>query len=203
MHTTVREANDRGYRCIVPGDCCASYFPEFHAAGLAMIKAQGGIFGWVSDSRACSPRCQLSAANSIATLKGATTMTDDTKPALVDARRLERVLRFRHQHPRQPAGADRPAALRAEDARRPGVRAHPPGGRADDGAVDAVLRVARLPARAAHRPHRRLRAAVGHQRAAHVRRRVRDHAADHAQDRRPGQGLGSRARPGCSSRASC
>ena len=51
VHTTVREANDRGYRCIVPGDCCASYFPEFHEIGLAMIKAQGGIFGWVSDSR--------------------------------------------------------------------------------------------------------------------------------------------------------
>jgi nicotinamidase-related amidase len=50
VHTTVREANDRGYRCIVPGDCCASYFPEFHAIGLRMIKAQGGIFGWVSDS---------------------------------------------------------------------------------------------------------------------------------------------------------
>lgn len=50
VHTTVREANDRGYRCIVPGDCCASYFPEFHATGLRMIKAQGGIFGWVSDS---------------------------------------------------------------------------------------------------------------------------------------------------------
>lgn len=51
VHTTVREANDRGYRCIVPGDCCASYFPEFHEVGLRMIKAQGGIFGWVSDSR--------------------------------------------------------------------------------------------------------------------------------------------------------
>ena len=50
VHTTVREANDRGYRCIVPGDCCASYFPEFHEVGLRMIKAQGGIFGWVSDS---------------------------------------------------------------------------------------------------------------------------------------------------------
>jgi nicotinamidase-related amidase len=50
VHTTVREANDRGYRCIVPGDCCGSYFPEFHEAGLAMIKAQGGIFGWVTDS---------------------------------------------------------------------------------------------------------------------------------------------------------
>ena len=48
VNTTVREANDRGFRCIVLSDCCASYFPEFHAAGLAMIKAQGGIFGWVS-----------------------------------------------------------------------------------------------------------------------------------------------------------
>lgn len=52
VNTTVREANDRGYRCIVLGDCCASYFPEFHDMGLKMIKAQGGIFGWVSDSRA-------------------------------------------------------------------------------------------------------------------------------------------------------
>ena len=51
VNTTVREANDRGYRCIVLGDCCASYFPQFHEAGLAMIKAQGGIFGWVSNSR--------------------------------------------------------------------------------------------------------------------------------------------------------
>jgi nicotinamidase-related amidase len=50
VNTTVREANDRGYRCIVLADCCASYFPEFHAAGLAMVKAQGGIFGWVSQS---------------------------------------------------------------------------------------------------------------------------------------------------------
>jgi nicotinamidase-related amidase len=51
VHTTVREANDRGYRCIVPSDCCGSYFPEFHEMGLRMIKAQGGIFGWVSDSQ--------------------------------------------------------------------------------------------------------------------------------------------------------
>ncbi|MCK8787537.1 cysteine hydrolase [Roseomonas sp. NAR14] len=54
VHTTVREANDRGYRCVVLADCCASYFPEFHAAALAMVKAQGGerggIFGWVSAS---------------------------------------------------------------------------------------------------------------------------------------------------------
>jgi len=51
VNTTVREANDRGYRCVVLADCCASYFPQFHEMGLAMIKAQGGIFGWVSGSK--------------------------------------------------------------------------------------------------------------------------------------------------------
>jgi len=50
VHTTVREANERGYRCVVPGDCCGSYFPEFHDIGLRVISAQGGIFGWVTDS---------------------------------------------------------------------------------------------------------------------------------------------------------
>ena len=49
--TTVREANDRGYECVVLSDCVGSYFHEFHVAALAMIKAQGGIFGWVSDSK--------------------------------------------------------------------------------------------------------------------------------------------------------
>jgi nicotinamidase-related amidase len=51
VNTTVREANDRGFRCIVLSDCCASYFPEFHDVGLRMIKAQGGIFGLVSASK--------------------------------------------------------------------------------------------------------------------------------------------------------
>ena len=50
VHTTVREANDRGYECVVLSDCVGSYFPEFHRVALEMIKAQGGIFGWVSDS---------------------------------------------------------------------------------------------------------------------------------------------------------
>jgi len=50
VNTTVREANDRGYDCLVPEDCVGSYFPEFQTMGLKMIKAQGGIFGWVSDS---------------------------------------------------------------------------------------------------------------------------------------------------------
>ena len=52
VHTTIREANDRGYHCVALADACASYFPEFHRVGLEMIKAQGGIFGWVSSSAA-------------------------------------------------------------------------------------------------------------------------------------------------------
>jgi len=50
VHTTVREANDRGYECLVLADCVGSYFPEFQRVGLQMIAAQGGIFGWVADS---------------------------------------------------------------------------------------------------------------------------------------------------------
>jgi len=50
VHTTVREANDRGFECVVLSDCSASYFPEFHRIGLEMIKAQGAIFGWVATS---------------------------------------------------------------------------------------------------------------------------------------------------------
>lgn len=50
VHTTVREANDRGYECLVLSDCVGSYFPDFQRHGLAMIAAQGGIFGWVAPS---------------------------------------------------------------------------------------------------------------------------------------------------------
>lgn len=50
VHTTVREANDRGFECLVVSDAVASYFPEFHRAALDMITAQGGIFGWVTDA---------------------------------------------------------------------------------------------------------------------------------------------------------
>ncbi len=50
VNTTAREANDRGYEIIVPEDCTDSYFPEFKTATLDMIKAQGAIVGWVSNS---------------------------------------------------------------------------------------------------------------------------------------------------------
>jgi nicotinamidase-related amidase len=52
VQTTVREANDRGYDVCVLSDAVGSYFPEFQRVALEMIKAQGGIFGWVSDSAA-------------------------------------------------------------------------------------------------------------------------------------------------------
>jgi nicotinamidase-related amidase len=52
VHTTVREANDRGYDCLVLSDCVGSYFPEFQRVGLEMVAAQGGIFGWVAPSNA-------------------------------------------------------------------------------------------------------------------------------------------------------
>mgnify|MGYP000396756458 CR=1 FL=1 len=50
VQTTAREANDRGYELVIPADCCASYFPEFHRITLEMIQAQGAIVGWVSDA---------------------------------------------------------------------------------------------------------------------------------------------------------
>jgi nicotinamidase-related amidase len=66
VNTTVREANDRGYRCVVLADGCASYFPEFHEMGLKMIKAQGGIFGWVSDSAAILKALTPETSNTLA-----------------------------------------------------------------------------------------------------------------------------------------
>jgi nicotinamidase-related amidase len=48
VQTTLREANDRGYECLLVEDATASYFPEFKAATLAMVRAQGGIVGWTA-----------------------------------------------------------------------------------------------------------------------------------------------------------
>jgi nicotinamidase-related amidase len=66
VSTTVREANDRGYRCLVLADGCASYFPDFHEMGLSMIKAQGGIFGWVGQSAAVLEAMKLVIPNKLA-----------------------------------------------------------------------------------------------------------------------------------------
>ena len=50
VHTTMREANDRGYECLLVEDATESYFPEFKVATLAMITAQNGIVGWTAPS---------------------------------------------------------------------------------------------------------------------------------------------------------
>ena len=52
VQTSMREANDRGYACLLVEDGTESYFPEFKAATLAMIVAQGGIVGWHASSEA-------------------------------------------------------------------------------------------------------------------------------------------------------
>ena len=48
VQTSMREANDRGFDCLLVTDATESYFPEFKAATIAMITAQGGIVGWAA-----------------------------------------------------------------------------------------------------------------------------------------------------------
>lgn len=52
VQTTMREANDRGYECLLAEDATESYFPHFKAATLAMIRAQGAIVGWTAMTEA-------------------------------------------------------------------------------------------------------------------------------------------------------
>jgi len=52
VQTTMREANDRGYDSLLLEDCTESYFPQFKAATLEMVAAQGAIVGWTASSSA-------------------------------------------------------------------------------------------------------------------------------------------------------
>lgn len=51
VQTSMREANDRGYDCLLLEDCTESYFPEFKTAAVEMMHAQGAIVGWTAQSR--------------------------------------------------------------------------------------------------------------------------------------------------------
>lgn len=51
VQTTMREANDRGYECLLVEDATESYFPEFKHATIEMIRAQGGIVGWTATTQ--------------------------------------------------------------------------------------------------------------------------------------------------------
>lgn len=52
VHSTLREANDRGYECLLLADCCATGEPALHEAAVRMVKVEGGVFGSVADSNA-------------------------------------------------------------------------------------------------------------------------------------------------------
>ena len=45
VHTTMREANDRGYDCLLVEDCCAASEEKLHQAAVEMVRTEGGIFG--------------------------------------------------------------------------------------------------------------------------------------------------------------
>jgi nicotinamidase-related amidase len=63
VQTSMREANDRGYECLLVEDATESYFPEFKAAAIEMIVAQGGIVGWVTSLAALEEAVTMEAAD--------------------------------------------------------------------------------------------------------------------------------------------
>ena len=64
VQTSMREANDRGYECLIVEDATASYFPEFKRAALQMLVAQGAIVGWKTPSKALLAALPASAVKS-------------------------------------------------------------------------------------------------------------------------------------------
>ena len=142
VNTTVREANDRGYECVVVEDCVGSYFPEFQEMGLRMIKAQGGIFGWVASSDAVIAALPATGGSRRDAMK-----TAADRAALVGSRRLERLFRPVHQCRAERDRADRVVPARRQPAGRHRLRPDPAGARHRLAARQSLLRLSRLAAR--------------------------------------------------------
>lgn len=66
VQTTMREANDRGYECLMVEDCTESYFPEFKQSTLEMVRAQGGIVGWTAPAAAVIDALEAASTAAIA-----------------------------------------------------------------------------------------------------------------------------------------
>ena len=52
VHSTLREAVDRGFHCLTVADCCAAFDPRLHEASLALVQGEGHLFGWIADAAA-------------------------------------------------------------------------------------------------------------------------------------------------------
>jgi nicotinamidase-related amidase len=63
VQTSMREANDRGFECLLATDATESYFAEFKAATVDMIHAQGGIVGWTAPTAAVAEALAAATAN--------------------------------------------------------------------------------------------------------------------------------------------
>ena len=146
VNTTVREANDRGYDCLVVEDCVGSYFPQFPRNGVGDDQSARRDLRLGRDVVRRHRRARAAGGRTV------TAAAAGTGTEALGVRRLERLLRSVHQR-----AAERDRALGAVPGRRqaPGghrVRPHPAGARDRAPARQPVLRVARLEARRQGRP---------------------------------------------------